>query len=361
MKTSLIFALAAIGIALGAYSAYVHGRRPAVQQPAFRPASNPYERGVYATGIIESAQSHGSNINIYPEVSGPVARIFVTEGSVVRAGDPLVAIDDSVQRAIAAQQWAQADAALAVLDQLKAQPRPEALRVGEAQVDTATASLKSVQDRLDKFQKAYAGDQRAISLDDLDGARNAVRVADANLAVARRQYDLLKAGTWSYDLRNQEMQHQALAKAAAAADTLLAKYTLRAPCDGIVLSIQSAAGSYVSPQGAFNAYSQGMGPLVIMGTAQDYLEVRCYVDEILVPRLPGAEQMTAKMLVRGTEVSVPLAYERMQPLVIPKIELADQRRERVDVRVLPLIFRFAKPNDLNVFPGQLVDVYIGQK
>ena len=32
---------------------------------------------------------------------------------------------------------------------------------------------------------------------------------------------------------------------------------------------------------------------------------------------------------------------------------------RVDVRVLPLIFRFERPKELNVFPGQLVDVYIG--
>jgi len=31
------------------------------------------------------------------------------------------------------------------------------------------------------------------------------------------------------------------------------------------------------------------------------------------------------------------------------------------VRVLPVIFRFEKPKDLNLFPGQLVDVYIGQK
>ena len=37
----------------------------------------------------------------------------------------------------------------------------------------------------------------------------------------------------------------------------------------------------------------------------------------------------------------------MQPFVSPKIELSDQRQERVDVRVLPVIFRVEKPEDMN--------------
>jgi HlyD family secretion protein len=34
--------------------------------------------------------------------------------------------------------------------------------------------------------------------------------------------------------------------------------------------------------------------------------------------------------------------------------------ERVDVRVLPVIFRFDKPKGVNLYPGQLVDVFIGE-
>jgi HlyD family secretion protein len=67
------------------------------------------------------------------------------------------------------------------------------------------------------------------------------------------------------------------------------------------------------------------------------------------------------MFVRGTDVSVPLTFERIRPYVSPKIELADQRQERVDVRVLPVIFRFVMPRETNLYPGQLVDVYIGSK
>lgn len=361
MTIRIIFLVSAIGVILGLYSAYVSGQRPAAQPPAFAPAANPYEKGIYCNGIIESAQSNGSNINIYPEVSGPVTRILVSEGQAVHRGDALLTIDDSVQRATAEQQHAQADSAKAILEELKAQPRPETLDVAKAQVENARANLKSAQDELLKMEHANQLAPGSVSSDQLDNSRNAVKVAETNLAVVERQYDLTKAGAWIYDIRNQESQAQALAKQAAAADALLAKYTLRANCDGIVLSIETAPGSYVSPQGAYGTYTQGFSPLIVMGTTQDYLEVRCYVDEILVTRLPAANRMTAKMFIRGTDITLPLTFDRLQPYVSPKIELADQRLERVDVRVLPVLFKFAKPKDMNLYPGQLVDVYIGEK
>ena len=70
--------------------------------------------------------------------------------------------------------------------------------------------------------------------------------------------------------------------------------------------------------------------------------------------------MKAQMSVRGSNVKISLQYVRVQPFVSPKIELADQKQERVDVRVLPVIFRVKKPVDMNLYPGELVDVYIGQ-
>ena len=71
--------------------------------------------------------------------------------------------------------------------------------------------------------------------------------------------------------------------------------------------------------------------------------------------------MDAQLFIRGTDTHVSLTFERIQPYVSPKIELSDQRQERVDVRVLPVIFRFDKPKDMNLYPGQLVDVYVGEK
>lgn len=361
MRNKIIFIVSGIGLLLAIISAFIFSQQPAAQPPTFNPAANPYTKGIYANGIIESVQAQGENINIYPEVSGPVTGVLVAEGGVVHKGDTLLTIDDTVQRATSEQLQSQAEAAQTLLEELKAQPRPENLDVATAQVENAKANLKNAQDQLAKQEKSYALDPKSVSRDVLDNARNAAKVADTNLTVVQKQYDLLKAGAWSYDIQNQEKQYDALSKAAAASLALLAKYTIKAPSDGIVLSLQAAVGSYVSSQGAYDSYTQGLNPLIIMGTPNDHLQVRAYIDEILVHRLADPAKMDAQMFIRGTDTHIPLTFERIQPYVSPKIELSDQRQERVDVRVLPVIFRFEKPKDLNLYPGQLVDVYVGEK
>jgi HlyD family secretion protein len=185
-------------------------------------------------------------------------------------------------------------------------------------------------------------------------------VAKANLQVAQRQYDLTKAGAWVYDITNQEKQASALEKAYLSSSALLAKYTLVAPRDGVVMAVNVTPGSFVSTQGAYDQYTQAAGPVMALGSPQGWLNVRCYVDEILVPRLPNPASMKAQMSVRGSNVKIAMQYVRLQPFVSPKIELADQKAERVDVRVLPLIFKVKKPAGMNLYAGELVDVYIGQ-
>ncbi len=361
MRNKIIFAMVGVGILAGLVSAYVYARPAKPQPPAFNPASNPYSDGIYANGIVESYQANGENVNFYPEVSGTVAKIPVAEGQSVKTGDALVVIDDTIQRALAEQQNSQADAALALYNELKAQPRKETLDVARAQVEMAIASLKNASDQLEKQAHAYKIDPRSVSKDVLDNADNAFKVAKSNLDVVTRQYQLTKAGAWSYDIENQKLQHEALLKASVASSALVGKYTLRAPSDGVVLSIHTSIGSYVSPLGAFDPYTDSMGPVVVMGSEREHLAVRAYIDEILITRLPSKTQMHATMFIRGTNVKVPLTFERIQPHVSPKIQLSNERTEKVDLRVLPIIFKFEPPAGMQIYPGELVDVYVGDK
>jgi len=308
VRNKVIFIAAIIGLLIGIVSAYIFGIEKKPQPPAFSPASNPYTKGIYANGMIESYQTNGANVNIYPEVPGTIAQIFVAEGATIKKGAPLLLIDDSVQRATVAQQ--------------------------KSQVALASANFKSSQDQLDKLRKSSELEPKSVSKNDLDNAGNAVNVAKATIEVAQKQYEL--------------------------AQTLLSKYTVKAPIDGSILSVNAAVGSYVSAQGAYDTYTQGFTPILVMGSSQTYIGVRCYIDEVLISRLPQASQMHAQMMIRGTNIIIPLEFVRVQPYVSPKIELSSQRTERVDVRVLPVIFRFERPKDINVYPGQLVDVYIGK-
>ena len=294
VRNKIIFALSIIGVLAALVAAYLFGIERKAQPPVFKPVSSPYDSAIYANGIIESDQSSGANINIYPEVSGPITQVPVREGQQVSAGTLLFTIDDSVPK---------------------------------ANVELAESNLKAAHDQYDKRRASYDIDPRSISKDVLDTAEDAVNQAAATLKVA---------------------------------NALLQKYSVKAPLDGVVLALNATAGSYVSSQGAYDTYTELFDPLVVMGAPQDYLAVRCYVDEILVSRLPSHWHIRAQMSIRGTDIKVPLEFVRVQPYVSPKIELSNQRQEKVDLRVLPVIFRFEK-KDAPVYPGQLVDVYIGQQ
>jgi HlyD family secretion protein len=323
MRNKLLFGFAIFGIVLGIASAYLLSRQPKPQPPAFKPASNPYEKGIFANGIIETVQTSGENINIYPEVSGTVVKILVAEGQHVKAGTPLFMLEDSVQRSIAEQQKAQMAAA-------------------EAQIEVAKANLKNLNDQSSKLKISWRLDPRSVSRDALDSAENAVQGAKANLTFVQKQ-------------------HQAAIKAYEATSALLAKYVINALGSGTILSINTAVGSYISNQGVYDSYTGVFQPVLVMGNLQGDLAVRCYVDEILIHRIPDPSRMRAKMFIHGTNITVPLKFVRIRPNVSPKIELSSQRTERVDVRVLPVIFSFEKQKGVALYPGQLVDVYIGEE
>jgi HlyD family secretion protein len=359
--TKLVFVLAGAGCAAAIVAAIALNQRPTPQPAVFDPAPNPYAKGIYANGIVESDQPSGSNVNLYPEVPGTIVEVPVHEGQLVKRGDVLLRLDDRVQRATTEQQRAQAQSAQAMLEELKAQPRPETLLVAQAQLTAAEASARSAKDSYDKQQRAFDTDPHAVSREALDSSRNGWQVAEANRLTAQRQLDLTRAGAWSFDIRNQQAQADALAKAYQASAALLDRFTIRAPRDGVVMAIKAAAGSYVTPQGVYDAYTQGTNnPVVILGSGSDSLNVRCFIDEILIPRLPPPDRIKAQMFIRGTRTSVPLEFVGIQPYVTPKISLSDQRQERVDVRVLPVIFRFRNSGAYKLYPGQLVDVYVGQ-
>jgi HlyD family secretion protein len=309
MKPKSLFTIAIMGVLAGVISAYIYNVK-VNSQPPLAMSSNPYVKGIYATGILESDQPNGSNINIYPEVSGQINHIFAREGQFVKAGTPLFTLDNTVQAQI--------------VEKDKAQFRFE------------QANLINAQQQLTKIQKSYTLNSHSVSKNALDNAINTARMASESLNLALMQY--------------------------RADNALLNKYTVNSPIDGMVLRIATAVGNYVSPQGTYDTYTQQLIPIVQMGIVSPYLQVRCFLDEILVPQLPPPTKIEATLFVRGEmNKSIPLQFVSIQPYTIPNIQLSNERQERVDMRVLPIIFKFKKPPDVNLFPGQLVDIYIKGK
>ena len=94
---------------------------------------------------------------------------------------------------------------------------------------------------------------------------------------------------------------------------------------------------------------------MVFGNVQT-MHVRTDIDENDAWRLtPGA---TAYATVRGNNtIGTHLEFVRVEPYVVPKKSLTGSSTERVDTRVLQVLYRFDR-RDLPIYVGQQVDVYI---
>jgi HlyD family secretion protein len=98
-----------------------------------------------------------------------------------------------------------------------------------------------------------------------------------------------------------------------------------------------------------------------IATDHDCLQVRAYVDETRVHNFLTSSKPISRMLIRETNTSVPLTFVHVSPNESPTTELSEEWQERVHAPVLPVIFRFDPLPNVTVHPGQLVDIYIGER
>jgi len=278
---------------------------PPAGDPPVAPPAKPFKSSVAGTGILEALSE---NVAIGVPVAGLVSRVEVAVNQHVMAGAALFQLDDRDLRA--------------EVPTLEA-----ALAVAEAQIAIDAALLAKTETqfaRLDALKES-----RAISMEDLDDRRNDVRVAEARLTAAKA----------------------ALAAARAARtrqDVLIERLTVRAPRDGTVLQVNIRAGEF--------AGTAPKAPAMIIGDT-DRFQVRVDVDEQSATRIRAGT--AARASLKGMpEVSFPLEFSRIEPFVIPKVSLTGASTERVDTRVLQVIYSLQRPDSPPVYVGQQVDVFI---
>ncbi len=298
-------AIAGVWLMFGVLQTIRSQESQVIPPPRVAPPAKPFEHTVAATGLLEALSE---NVSVGVPVPGLVTRVFAEVSAKVKKGDPLFAMDDRELQAMTGVQKAAVD-------------------VARANLEVARAQLTKAQDMLDRLKGVT--DQRAISQDDLRNRANDVLVAKAETTASEA----------------------ALASAQASqkqTEMLLDRLTVRAPRDGTVIQVNSREGEYASP-GAKNA------PMVLGDLEQ--LQVRADVDEQNAPRVrPGS---SAKAYIKGDTVNaIPLTFVRIEPFVIPKQSLTGSSTERVDTRVLQVIFSLQRPADKPLYVGQQVDVFI---
>ena len=145
-------------------------------------------------------------------------------------------------------------------------------------------------------------------------------------------------------------QSQLLAAEAAvkSSETLLNRLTILAPRDGTIIQVNIRAGEYASTQ-------PHAAPLLLGDL--DKLQVRTDIDEQSASRIRAGQ--AAKAYVKGdTTHPITLNFVRIEPYVIPKVSLTGSSTERVDTRVLQVIYSLQLPPDQPLYVGQQMDVFI---
>jgi multidrug resistance efflux pump len=329
--------LAFAGVAI-VKSRTVHASVP----PPAAPPAAAFASKVGAVGLVEAASE---NIGISLPVSGLVTGVFVKAGDAVRKGQRLFTLDDRDLRAELALRRTALAVAQARLEKLRHLPRPEEIPPAEAKVRQAHEILADAQVQFRLMDGVK--DKRAIREEDLERRRLAVGAARARLDEAEADLKLLQAGSWEPDIRIAEAELAQAESQVARTQADIDRLTVTAPITGRILQCKVRVGEF----GQAGPLAQ---PLILMGSGGE-LHVRADVDEQDAARVtPGTPAIA---MPRGdTKSRYHLRFVRFEPYVIPKKNLTGDSTERVDTRVLEVIY--ALDPGAPVYAGQQMDVFI---
>jgi len=276
-------------------------------EPLVPPPQSPYAESIGARGIVESTNE---NVRIAPASSGLIEKVNVRVGDQVKTGDVLFSMDSRD--------------ALAALKTAEAQLAVQQARLAESQ--TLVDDRKDTLDRVTRLRQ-----KNVASVDEIKREQFAMQAAQRQYQRAAADLDLARA-----QLNDTQVRLDLL--------------SVRAPRNGTILQVNIRAGEYTTVSSS--------EPAILLGDIRE-LQLRADVDESDAPRVkPDCQAMA--FLKGSRDRSIPLEFVRIEPYILPKKSLSGESTERVDTRVLQVIFRFENPA-FPVYVGQQMDVFIEEK
>ncbi|MBZ0204874.1 MAG: efflux RND transporter periplasmic adaptor subunit [Flavobacteriales bacterium] len=246
------------------------------------PATGPITESVYANGLVKAEGQY----QVFPTVSGTVLALLVKEGDTVRAGQPLLRIDDRTS----SLSTSSAEAQLRLLEQNVREEGPVLTRL-RAAVDQARDRLNLDSTNFKRQEALWA--QGIGSRNELDQRQLAYTTSKAAYAMAT------KALTENREqLRTQLEVARNTAAISAVGDADRAPGSL---IDGIVYDLMIEPGELATPQ----------RPVAVIGSASDlYLELE--VDEFDIRLIKPGLQVFVSLDSYGDQ-----AFEAQVSRIIP--------------------------------------------
>ena len=280
-------------------------------------------------------------------------RVVVKVGERVHSTAPLFELDTRQIRAqIVAReaQFASARAELAKQDQL---PRPEDIPPIVAERQEAEAMLLQSEDEYARQQRLSK--DKATTDSSLVTSRQMLAAARSKVDRIKAEEARLRAGAWEAD---KAIARAAVTLAQAEVDQLktqLDRHLVRTPklmdeAGAVELEVLQVS---VRPGEAVDNMS---GKALIMLGDVRRKHVRVDIDEHDVSRF--RQDGAATGVLRGDgEKKFPLKFVRVEPFVLPKKSLTGDNTERVDTRVLQVLYEVTSGAD-SIYIGQQMDVFI---
>lgn len=305
LRNKILPALAALGVVLAIVVALQTQKKRPPAQPIALPAKAPFASYIGGAGIVEASSN---NISIGTSLPGLVKTVYVKVGDKLNQGAPLFLIDDRDLNA---------ELLIKEANQIKAR----------AGIDEAKAMLEDARSQYGLVRNAT--NSRAVSVDEVQKRRYAELLAQAKLESAKAALVVAEA----------ELK---------ATRVTIDRLTVRSPLVGEVMQVNIRPGEYAQA-GVLST------PLIMLGNL-DLLYVRVDIDENDAWRFKSETRAVASM--RGNrDLKTDLQFERVEPFVTGKKSLTGSSTERVDTRVLQVLYSFPR-SKLPAYVGQQMDVFI---
>ncbi|MBC5994492.1 efflux RND transporter periplasmic adaptor subunit [Pontibacter cellulosilyticus] len=229
------------------------------EQEKTQPTVEDISESVYASGVVKSRDQY----QVFPTVSGVIQQIFVTEGDVVKRGEPLIKLDNeaarlSTENARIAAEYARVSANAEKLNELR-----EAINLARSKKQND--SLLLVRQRnlwANQIGTKVELEQRELAY------KNSLT---AYKSAVLRYNDLRKQLDFAAKQSQKNLQ---------ISQTMSEDYTVKSETNGKVYSVLKEQGELVTPQ----------TPVAVVGDADEFI-LELQVDEYDIARVKPGQQV----------------------------------------------------------------------
>lgn len=234
-------------------------------------------QGIKSSGTVVSAET----ATISAKLMASVNRIYVSKGSMVKKGDPLIALDPKQVKSYQDQAVAQIQGANAAMSTLE-----HSIEVAKKDVDKSKLAVQQMQIKLDHMEQTYQRIEKlyhsgATSKQDYENTRTEYLAAKSSWLDAQKNLEQAKANLAVMAAKKGEAtaEYQQAQAGFETANVNLQDATIKAPFDGIITEKLVNVGDMATPG----------TPLLSVEKAPYFLEVD--IDERSVGQIKLGDQL----------------------------------------------------------------------